>query len=123
LKQNGSAEAEPQILECRGLAATFETAALSKTNPCNSTVSHRVPHPCAFCKGGSSPTSGTANFSCAPIPISINRSPSPIRRRNANKPSVSSLVLKLHNPGNQRVQSIVLPLPNIHASLVPRPPL
>src|SRR6267142_4156636 len=94
-------------LECGGLAAAFELAALIRTNPLTSIDHHER---------------GTAKNGCAPPLNLINRSRR-LRRRNTNKSPVSPLILKLHDPSHQRVKRIVLTLPNIHASLMLSPAL
>src|SRR5260370_980309 len=63
-------------------------------------------------------------------PTDLNRSPTAtdlvasscrlLSRRHGNKPPVPSLILELHVPGHQRVQRIVLALPNVDARLVLR---
>src|SRR5713226_2127942 len=77
------------------------------------------------------PTSGTAIFACPEVkpkglcafPNLIYRSLSRLRSSNADKSPVPPLILKLHVPRHQRVQRIVLALPNVHASLMLRPAL
>src|SRR5260370_35332042 len=77
------------------------------------------------------PTSGTAIFACPELepiglcafPNLIYRSLSRLRSSNADKSPVPPLILKLHVPRPQRVQRIVLALPNVHASLMLRPAL
>ena len=43
-----------------------------------------------------------------------------LRRSHTNESSVPALIFELHEPGHQRVQRIVLALPNIYARLVLR---
>src|SRR5882762_6059569 len=95
-------------LECGGLAAAFEPAALSRTSLCSQPITVRV-------------RSRTANRGFAPSPNLINRRR--LRRRNTNESPVSPLVLKLHDPSHQRVKRIVFTLPDIHASLMLSPTL
>src|SRR5713226_10218890 len=77
------------------------------------------------------PTSGTAIFACPEVkpkglcafPNLIYRSLSRLRSSNADKSPVPPLILKLHVPRHQRVQRIVLALPDIYARLMLRPAL
>src|SRR6266403_67477 len=95
-------------LECGGLAAAFEPAALARINPCSQPITVRV-------------RSGTANRGCEAFPNLINSRR--LRRRNTNKSPVPPLILKLHDPSHQRIKRIVLTLPHIHASLLLSPTL
>src|SRR6267154_2688740 len=86
-------------LECGGLAAAFEPAALARINPCSQPITVRV-------------RSGTANRGCEAFPNLINSRR--LRRRNTNKSPVPPLILKLHDPSHQRIKRIVLTLSHIH---------
>src|SRR5229473_1550518 len=95
-------------LPAAGGPPLFRLAALSKTDPCT----HRSPA-----------DKWHSHFWLCAFPNLIYRSLSRLRSSNANKPPVSPLILKLHIPRHHRVQSIVLALPDIHASLMLRPAL
>src|SRR5713226_5329576 len=101
-------------LECGGLACLpqagrrFSDCSATKTDPCT----HRSPA-----------DKWHSHFWLPAFPNLIYRSLSRLRSSNADKPSVPPLILKLHVPRHQRVQRIVLALPNVHASLMLRPAL